>query len=141
MNRKRNRRSNRKETQPKPKTRNPKPLPGPTSGSPARSLSPRPTHSLPRSAQANPVPAQSVSAGPARPLARHRSLQRSPRAPADQPGPPVSASSLLFLPPCAQPPLLAGPAAFLAASALWATLAMTAAPQSPLPAPPAACAF
>ena len=36
MNRKRNRRSNRKETQPKPKTRNPKPLPGPTSGSPAR---------------------------------------------------------------------------------------------------------
>ena len=36
MNRKRNRRSNRKETQPKPKTRNPKPIPGPTSGSPAR---------------------------------------------------------------------------------------------------------
>ena len=36
MNRKRNRRSNRKETQPKPKTRKPKPLPGLTPGSPTR---------------------------------------------------------------------------------------------------------
>jgi len=112
----------------------PRPSSPPFTARPSSFLSPSPRTAQSRTAN---FTAQPRCAWPA-PLRHLASAQRPRRA----------RSSLCHAGPTCRPfrlrraaPLFAGSAALLAAPALWATRATSTAPQSPLPAPPAAYAF